>query len=210
MIKTTVIDGHGTDNSLRINGEGELSVVVHPHPPHDEGVNSFLFRQYFKNLSNNSFDMRVNGATTNQIFTIKASNDVDIYIKSCSFVIADAGAVLNKFGNIDPLTNGIEFNFFSTETGTLQIHEALKTNGDFCRLSGGNPTVGSGVDLWKATNFIGASEAYIPFMDLASVFGLPWGIRLRKKSLDSINLVIKDNLTAIDQFDVIAYGTQFY
>lgn len=47
MINTQIIDGHGTSNSLKINGEGELSVVVHPHPPHDEEINSFLFRKYF-------------------------------------------------------------------------------------------------------------------------------------------------------------------
>jgi len=35
---------------------------------------------------------------------------------------------------------------------------------------------------------------------------LPWGLRLRKGTKDRLVFTVRDNITAIDQFDAIAYG----
>ena len=79
-IKTKLVDGHGSGNTLKINGEGELNVVVHPHPPKNEENLAVPFRQYFTDdgTSSGSNDMRVNGATNSVDFYIKAETDRDI------------------------------------------------------------------------------------------------------------------------------------
>ena len=147
MIPVNLTDGHGTENKAKVGAEGEVSVVVHPHPPRDE--NAFVgtplpFRQYFTNdgYSTGSSDMKVDGSTTNQVFFIQAEEERDIYVGRVSVVIADASATLNKFGNITALTNGVEFKWESQDLGSTVIHEALKTNFDFVRLGGGKPAFG--------------------------------------------------------------------
>ena len=78
-LKTELIDGHGTGNRLRINGEGELGVVIHTHPPVDEVLSSYPFSQFFTDdgTSSGSKDMRVDGSSTSQEFYIAAMPDRD-------------------------------------------------------------------------------------------------------------------------------------
>ena len=73
-------DGHGSGNKAKINGEGELGVVVHTHPPLDEDVTAYPFRQYFTNdgTSTGSNDMVVDGSSTSQEFSIKAQQERDV------------------------------------------------------------------------------------------------------------------------------------
>ena len=146
-IPTKIEDGTGTGHFLKINGEGEASVVVHPHPPRDEDAvfgTPIPFRQYFTDngYSDGDNDMRVNGSSTNQLFFIQAEQEKDIYIGRVSIVIADASATLNKFGNLTALTNGVLFEWSSQELGTTVIHEGLKSNFQFVRLGGGMPATG--------------------------------------------------------------------
>lgn len=214
MLPTTVNDARGTGGGLKINGEGEASVVVHPHPPRDEdSVNgtAIPFRQYFTDdgYSTGSSDMKVNGSTTNQSFYIQAEEERDIYVGRVSIVIADASAALNKFGNITALTNGVEFKWTSRDLGETVIHEALKSNFDFVRLSGGSPAFGATTSAFRASNVSGASEGYIPQIDFSEIFGLPWGIRLRRGTTDKLVFTIRDDTSSVDQFDAIGYGIRF-
>jgi hypothetical protein len=61
----------------------------------------------------------------------------------------------------------------------------------------------------SASNVSGASEGYIPFVDLDEIFNIPWGLRLRKNSTDKLYFKIQDNVTTIDDFNCIVYGIQF-
>ena len=211
MLKFQLVDGHGSDRKARVNDEGELNVVVHPHPPKNEVEVSLPFRQYLTDdgKASGSKDMLVDGSTNPIEFCIVANPDFDIYIKSVSVVIADAGATLNNFGAISALSNGVEFSWVSTDNGTIEIHESLKSNFDFVQLGLGTPSFGNGNSSFKANNVVGTSEAFIPVIDLKETFGLPWGVRLRKGSLDKICFIIKDNVSSIDRFDAIAYGIKF-
>ena len=47
MITARIVGNNG--QQLKVNGEGELAVTVHTHPPTDEAVESLPFRGYFKN-----------------------------------------------------------------------------------------------------------------------------------------------------------------
>lgn len=210
MIKTTIVDGHGRGGRLKINGEGELAVTVHTHPPTDEEIAALPFRQYFTDdgFDTGSNDLRVDGSTTNVEFSINAQQDKEVYIKTLSVVIADASATLNKFGNITALTNGVEFYWFNTETGVIQIHEGLTTNFEFVRLGVGQPSFGNTTNAFRASNVSGSSEGYIPTIDLAVTFGLPWGVRLRKATTDKLVFKVRDDLTGVDAFNIIGYGIQ--
>lgn len=196
MITTRIIGHNG--HQLKINGEGELTATIHTHPPVEEKVTSLPFRAYFKN-SSASNDMRVNGATTNVPFYIAADADYDYYIKTISIKVADAGAVLDKFGNLSALTNGVEFKWTNQAVGDLIIHEGFKTNISFFRLSPQTPAI---------TDLSGAgADSIIVDADLARLFGLPYGVRLVKGSTDRLVFTVKDNLSAgLDEFNIIGYG----
>lgn len=145
MIKAVIVDGTGTGQKLKINGEGELNAVIHPHPPRDEKEAPLPYRAYMTlDGAGVDKDMLVDGSTNSVEFCILAENDHDIYIKNLAIVIADAGASLNKFGNITALTNGIKFDWISQDLGNTEIHEGLKSNFDFIQMALGSPSIGTG------------------------------------------------------------------
>lgn len=210
MLNVSLVDPN-TKQGAKVNGEGELNVVVHPHPPRDEAEAPLPFRQYLTDdgTASGSNDMLVDGSATPVEFCIKAIPEFDIYIKSIAVVIADASATLNKFGNITALTNGVKFDWVTQEVGTLEIHEGLKSNFDFIRLASGQPSFGDGAGAFRAGNIVGASEGYIPTIDFSKTFGLQWGLRLRKGTQDKICFTIRDDVTGIDGFNAVAYGIKF-
>ena len=145
-------------------------------------------------------------SSTNQTFYVQASETRDRYICQLSFVIADASQTLNEFANTNAaLTNGCRL-FYEDELGEVDIHEALKTNFQFVRLSGGSPAFGDAANAFRASNVSGASEGYLPVLDLRSMFGFRWGVRLAVGTTQRIAMTIRDDCSAADQFDCIAYG----
>ena len=208
MIKSQIVDGYGTGTKLKLEDEGQIGVVVHPHPPKAEESASIPFRSYFLQDGTGNNDMRVDGSTTEVDFSILSSQTKDTYIKTLSVVIADVNASLNTFGNITALTNGVEFRWITQDLGSVEIHEGLKSNFDFVRLAVGQPAFGNTTNAFRASNVAGNSEGYIPTIDLSVTFGLPWGVRLRQATTDKLVFKIRDDLTGVDAFDVIGYGIQ--
>lgn len=205
--KFIITDGNGGEQKAKVSDEGALNVVMHPHPPDAEKVAARPYRSYFKNAAG-ATDMRVDGSTTNQDFYLESSQTRDIYVKTVSVVIADASATLNKFGNLTALTNGLSFQWETSDLGTVTISDALKSNFDFVRLAKGQPAFGDGAAAFRAGNVIGTSEGYIPAIDLAQIFGLQYGIRLRRGTNDRLSFTVKDNVTGVDEFDAIGFGLE--
>jgi hypothetical protein len=200
-VEVAIKDGRGKNgNTLRINGEGEAHVVVHPHPPRDESIVSIPYRSYFTNGA--ATDMRVDGSSTAVEFSIDADGNDEVFIKTVSIVIADAGAALNEFGNLAALTNGLDFEWQTSDKGTVTIADQLKTNFDFVRLAGGQPTTA------VLSNVIGTSEAFLCVIDLAELFAIPYGLRLRKGSTDKLIFRVNDNVSTVDRFDIIGFGSK--
>jgi len=205
-----ITDGHGTKNKLKIDSVGTANVIAHPHPPLEEDVFVEPFRQFFTDdgLSTGSQDMLVDGSSTNVMFWIPADKTKDLYIKSISFVIADASAVLNKFGNITALTNGVLLEHV-TQKGTTVLHDGIKTNFDMVQLCGGIPAFGDGTGAFRASNIISNSEGYLPVLDFNEIYGMPFGLRLRAGSTDKIVFTVRDDIgtgTVPDRFDITALG----
>jgi hypothetical protein len=202
-IHTIISDGNSENNRLKVLDEGEIGVVLHTHPPFKESRASLPFRQYFTadGTSTGSNDMRVNGATTAVDFWIPADPIEDIFIKFISVKLADASAALNKFGNLSALTNGVEFLWQSQSEGTLTIHDGIKDNLEFFRLSEMTPTI---IDLSG-----GGADAVIVQWDLAKIFGSIWGTRLNAGTIDKLAFRVNDNiLLGLDEFNIIGHGTR--
>ena len=204
MIKAEIVDGGGTEERARVLDRG-LLVTLNPNVPIID-QKTIPFRQFFTDdgKPTGSRDMLVDGSVTNVDFTIPASQENIRYITSISWVIADAGANLNQFGNLAVLTNGCSL-FYQRPDIEIVIHDELKTNFDFIRLSQGNPSFGSADDAFRGRNVIGLSEGYFPILDLTKLIP-PYGIGLNPNTQEKITFRIRDDVSGIDQFDVIAYG----
>jgi hypothetical protein len=205
MITTQIRDGNSNgENSLKVNKEGEIGVVVHTHPPIQESLTGLPFRQYFTDdgLSNGDNDMTVNGSTNSVDFWIPAIDSESRFIKTLSVKIAHAGAAFNEFGNLSALTNGVEIEWQSQELGTVTIHDGIKDNLEWYRLSE-QVTTTSIIDLTG-----GGADAIVVQIDFAKLFGNPWGVKLLKASTEKLLLRVRDNLSTITEFNVIGYGTK--
>jgi hypothetical protein len=201
------IQGGGDGYDAKVSSEYALSVQDQGLPPIEPIGRGQVFRQFLTNggAASDSNDMQVDGSSTAVEFWVPADSTDELYISSLSFVIADASATLDKFGNITALTNGCDLEYFS-DGGTTTIASALKSNFDFVRLCQGNPAFGDGAGAFRANNVQSTSEGYLPVLDFKSVFGLPWGIRLRPGTTDKITFRVNDNTTGVDAFNCIAYG----
>lgn len=206
MLVNEIKDGHGNGHKLKVNKEGTIGVVPHLHPPINDPIFVIPFVSFFENDAGSN-DMQVAASLASpSAFFIEATADTDIYIKTISFEITDVNAVLNKFGNITALTNGVRFEWVTQDKGTTIIDATLQTNFDFVRLCGGMPAFGSGNDSFKANNVSGNSEGYIPILNVELVFGITYGFRLRKGTTDKLQFVVQDDTTGVDSFNIKAFG----
>lgn len=206
-IKTYITDP-ATSREVRVEPDKSLRVSTMPFPPTSKSPVE-VFRDYFKD-PNGSLDMKVDGSTNNVTYSVNSDSISDIYITTLNIVIADANSTLNDFGNIGgSLDNGCELRY-SKGTSYVTIAESLTSNFEFARLCGGNPPVGDAANVFKLSNAVGASEAYMFQLDIQKVFGIPYGIRLNRSSNQSLEFIIKDNVAGVDKFDIIAYGFRRY
>ena len=199
-------------NALQIYGEGYCTVAVHQHPPVNESITALPFRQYFTDNGGltGSNDMTVNGAVNYVDYYISANPEYDIYIKYLTIEIGDGGIPsLNKFGALTALTNGVKFLWDSQNEPDYELHEGIKTNKEFIRIASDTAGIGTGVDAFLADVSGGGSEkSYLPNMDMTEIYGLPWGLRLRKATKDKIIFRVQDDLTGLTTFNAIATGTR--
>jgi len=206
MSRTTKIeDGTGSGNYAKVSKEGYLYTQEAPFPPADEESKLTIYREFLTlNGDGTTIDMRVDGSVTPQRFWIQAEPDRDVYITSLSFKLADAGAALNEFGGIAALANGCRL-YYEDQNGEINIGTGLITNFEIIRLCLGQPAFGDGTGAFIAGNVAGGSEGVIPVLDFRN-FGFRWGLRLSAGSLNRLIIEINDDVTAIDAFDMIAYG----
>ena len=202
MITTQIVDGNSGDHKLKINKEGEIGVVVHTHPPIKESRTGLPFRQYFTadGTAAGSKDMIVDGSTTAVEFWIPAEAKKDRFIKFISVKLADAGAAFNEFGALSALGNGVEFVWESQAAGELVIHDGIKDNLEWFRLSNQVPTI---IDLSG-----GGADAIVVGIDLAKIFGSQWGLKLTAGTTEKIIFRVNDALAGITEFNIIGYGVK--
>mgnify|MGYP006407136965 CR=1 FL=1 len=206
-LKIQVVGPDG--QALAINGEGEIGVAIHDHPPTEEKISGIPFLADFVD-SGGSNDMQVVGtAAAPVVYSVNADPDKDIYIKTISVVIADASATLQKFGNIAALTNGCRILWQTQDLGEAVLRDDVKTNWDFVKWARGNPSFGDGTGAFRASNVAGTSEGYLFVMDTVAVFGVNYGLRLRKGTNDKMCIVVRDDTTGVDEFTAEVTGRKF-
>jgi hypothetical protein len=209
MLQVSISDPR-SKRSISVDDEGAAGVVVHPHPPKDEQETSLPYRARFTNDAG-SDAMSVDGSVTEQIFSLRADQNRDIYVNSISVRIADGGSPnLNKFGNLTALTNGVGWEWVTSDLGVIVLHEGIQTNLEFIRTGHKTHAIGTGTDAYLAdVSGGGTSKAYLPIIDISEQFGKPWGLRLRKGTNDRLSFIVRDDLSTLEAFDAIAYGIQF-
>jgi len=199
-------DGWGSGKKGRINTEGALHVIQHPHPPEQFDVRyPAPLTVFFTN--NGSSDMIVAGSLANPIdFCVNAIEQGDIYIKSITIRISDNNMNLDDFGGFAPLTNGIDLLFKDQALGERNIISAIKTNIDFFRSATGGKGFGSGSGSWKADVSGAGADSYFPEIDITQRFGAQFGFRLQKDTTDLLCFRIQDPLAGLDVFNILAHG----
>lgn len=204
-VKANIEDGSGNGNLAKVSNEGFLFTQEAPFPPSGEETKITVYREFLTlNNDGTTTDMRVDGSTTSQYFWVNAEPNFDIYITTLSFLISDAGAELDEFGNLAALTNGCRL-FYEDNNGEINIGTDLVSNFEFIRLCQGNPAFGNAADAFRARNIVGASEGYIPVFDFRN-FGFRWGLKLKAGTNNRLVMEINDNVSSIDGFNATAYG----
>jgi hypothetical protein len=191
----------------RVSEEGTLHVINHGHPPQGKTLFALPFRERMAN-SAGSTDMTVDGSVTEVEFYSSAETEFDVYIRSLSVEIGDSGSpTLNKFGALSALSNGVEMVYITSDLGEFTLHEGIKDNKEFIRIGVDTFAIGTGTDAFLADVSGGAStKSYLPVIDIQETYGLPFGLKFRKGSEDRLVFRVRDDLTGLDIFDVIAYG----
>lgn len=140
----------------------------------------------------------VNGASTPQIFRVSPlymSNSVSWDITNIIFHIEDDAAMDDwKFGGLDALANGI---VIRKKDGEYQHIFNAKTNGhliDHCQSATYSLKTGGGGYGFRALKAIGgqANSGVV--------------IRLSAQSSDELQVIVQDDLTALQDFHVVAIG----
>ena len=193
-IKSKITGNQGT--VWEIDGEGNGNVVNATHPPIGEQVIGLPFRKYFRD-SAGSKDMNIDGTTPVE-FYVEADPKFDTWINSFNVRLGDAGANFNEFGALPALTNGVEIVWISQEIGEFVIHDGIIDNLEFFRLSGSDPRI---IDVTG-----GGADAIIVQTDFSEIFAPPYGLRLRAGTTEKLMFRIRDDISTVDYFDVIAYG----
>ena len=210
MITTRIVGEDGKE--LFVGVDGEISASIRQHPPINGTTTALPFRSYFTadGTTTGSNVMAVDGSTNFADFYIAANADYDIYIKYITVEIGDGGApALNKFGALAALSTGVGFYWDTQEEPLYALHEGIKTNKEFIRIASDTGAIGTGIDAYLADVSGGGTEkSYLPNMDMTEVYGLPWGLRLKKNTNDKLIFRVQDDLTGLSTFNAIATGTR--
>jgi hypothetical protein len=208
MIKVLITDGQGFNgqagttgkNSLKVTNVDPISLELTP----EELTRRKQLRAFLVNSSNSS-DLNVDGSVTPQVFSIKGEADKVKWITEIRIVLKGAnlevkGQDFKRFGLATgantPLTEGLKFYVEQGGTTTNFFIEPIRTIGEFMNYADEEPS--------NFINAVGSQEdaLYFKFLFRDVPITLPQG------TIDKVVVEVRDNLTAIDEFKVIAAGSQ--
>lgn len=210
MLNSQIINGWGDKTKVRVLEDGSLLTRV-ADTLDPQGENRKIYNK-FMNLdgtgSDSPFSLALNGATTPiEAFIAPQNEDFDLVISSVTFVIEDAGAVMNEFGNIGTLSNGLDF-FYEDDLGEQIIRTELTSNFEIVRMCGFSPAYGSGSSVFRIQNARGGAEAYTAVYHFDQMNGFANGIRFRGGTNQRLVVRINDNISGVDNFDVYVSGNE--
>lgn len=203
MFNFNLFDGTGKKKAAAVTDDHEISVINAPYPPlNPQKVQPF--RQYLttNGLAAGTKGMNVNGSVTPVDYYIPAKADEDRYITILNFIVGyGSSGQPNEWADGTALTNGTRL-FYISNRGEVDIHDGIKSNQDFFRLSFSPIPTAWEVRHVNALNDYG----YFITLDLTKL-GLPFGVKLDRGTSQRLTLRVQDNAgTDADSFDCIAYG----
>lgn len=212
MTLKTVIGNTKDERTVRVTEEGAFVVTFTSALPIDEEIKIIPFASLLTiggvPVSEGGVsDLNVDGSTTSVDAFVTGQEAGDLYLTTANIVIADSPTVaLNLFGGIAALTNGVLF-FYEVPSGRKELATSITTNFDFIRLASLTEGLGSKNDAYQVNKLNAAGDdGYNPVFDLGRLSPLNTGIRIRKNSNDKLGFCIRDDLTAVNTFNVIAIG----
>ena len=204
MLKTRIT---GEDTSFADVQDKSLLASLLPYPPLNVENKVIPF---IGNLTVNGDGITTNLSVDGSVVPVDAfigpPVNGDLYITTANILIADSGVItLNRFGNLNGgLNNGIEF-FVETANERIITSVPLKSNFDFIRVSTLTEGIGSKNDAYQLSNTDSDNDdGYNPVVDFTRIS--PLGVRLIKDTQDKIGLVISDNISTVNTFNVIITG----
>jgi len=201
-IKAFISDS-GSEDTAHVTSDSELSVITASYPPLT-AQKVKPFRQYLTDdgLAGGTKDMGVDGSSTNVDYYVSAAQEEDRYITTMNFIVAyGLTGQPNEWADGTALSNGSRL-FYTSTLGEVDIHDGIKSNQDFFRLSFAPIPTAWEVRHVNATNDFG----YFITLDLTKL-GFPFGIKLDRGTQQRLTMRIRDNAgTDADTFDCIAYG----
>ena len=150
-------------------------------------------RLYLRNTSGSRY-MGVDGSTTPVEFKYTVPEEENLLLSGVTICLMDSFVYPNKFGNLDPLDNGLLFRIMDDSAQVsldMCDQEPIKVNADFAAID-------SGVSIRMAGS-------------AASLFTMAWRAQgddepIILPSGHSVSLVVRDDLTTIDYFRALVKG----
>ena len=179
-VKTKVWDG---TNEVSVS-DNALDVNALPNPRPGKGFAVFL-----KNGGSN--DLVVDGSSTPVTFSAAPGTGKKWYIHSISILFEDTGINFNKFGGITALTNGVDLKI--TEGGESErLGLNAKKNSDFYEFATAVILQSAATDVLSIRSNIKISQGTT--------------FELKDSLSENVKVVVNDNLTGIDRFNVLVKG----
>ena len=196
-----------TQQRAQVDSEGAVVFTERLTPPFGFPTIQTPLSQFFTDdgTATGSDDMRVIGTADGPLqFSIEAVANNDRYVKVISFLLADANASLDEFGNLPELSEGVRI-FWKTAEGEFDI-DTITTNAGLIRLGLGEPAFGDGNTAMLLNNISSTTDAFIPVLDFGKAFGFQHGIRLKNGTNERLVIEVRDDITGIDFFNAKAFG----
>jgi hypothetical protein len=210
MLTTEVKDGKGTDHRACVTSAGSVSVSVVPFPAkqltNDVAQQLKLFSGAIINSAGSS-DLTVNGSVTNQVFECAAQEKKVISIHETRLLFHDEQlnietAEARRFGSAAAapgLNIGLKLQAIQSGITTELFINPVQVIGEFYNYAAGGLN----------TAIINDKDAVANGVDILLViikFVVP--VVLMPGTQDAIRVVVSDDLTAVNKFEVYCYGTQ--
>jgi len=161
-------------------------------------VNATFSENPFPGLSFSSFlenvgssDMRVDGSGTPVTFTTAPPTGKIWYIHTIDVIIEDTGMNFTKFGGLTALTNGVDFKVKQNGLSEAAL-ATVNRNGDFY--------------IFANDAFIESSTTDILVAHIRVQINTGTTMKLIDSNSDSFSVVVNDNLTSLDVFQVLLRG----
>lgn len=210
----TPVNIKGANGQVAAVSDGALVVSELPVPAFTEEILALPYSKFFTvdgdGVTN---DLTVNGSLTAPVLAlINAEAGADIYIKEIKIIIDDevggSGMILSDFGGIPSgLTNGF-IPFFENKGQRLPINDRpLFTNLDFIRMGSLTSALGSDETAFRIKGAKAGSDfAYLPSWDMTVLAPGNNGVRLIAGSKQSFGVEIRDDITSLEGFEILALG----